>query len=408
MKKKALDPSIPLEKQLRDQIHNALQGNFLESLIAELNTYSSDDFWRTQMEGHSFKVEENIMPRLFNIFTEVKKTLKFDGKVDFYITGDSTVNAFSVKSRKEGEPHIVNVNSALIELMTDNELRFVIGHEIGHLINQDSNMMNLIYFVFPPDTAVMPLMLQYKVRLWQQVSELVADRYGYLAIPDLKVCVSSFFKMTSGLNLSDENLDIDAYIKANLKHLDYFVNDKGMNLYDHPADPVRVHSLNLYATAESQEKLNEGMNDIITALLKLYTGEEGKYVAQFIASAGLLVAGSDEEITQEEIESILDSLSRFEVFPREYLEEIGKKKPKQIVKYCNEAMEYIMKTNPGLRDSMLVYLISIVIADNKFEEREVSLIYSIGTALGFQKREIAEAFAVQVQKQFIPSVDSIS
>ena len=71
-------------------------------------------------------------------------------------------------------------------------------------------------------------------------------------------------------------------------------------------------------------------------------------------------------------------------------------------------MEYIMKTNPGLRDSMLVYLISIVIADNKFEEREVSLIYSIGTALGFQKREIAEAFAVQVQKQFIPSVDSIS
>lgn len=360
------------------------------------------------MEGHSFKVEENIMPRLFNIFTEVKKTLKFDEKVDFYITGDSTVNAFSVKSRKEGEPHIVNVNSALIELMTDNELRFVIGHEIGHLINQDSNMMNLIYFVFPPDTAVMPLMLQYKVRLWQQVSELVADRYGYLAIPDLKVCVSSFFKMTSGLNLSEENLDIDAYIKANLKHLDYFVNDKGMNLYDHPADPVRVHSLNLYATAESQEKLNEGMNDIITALLKLYTGEEGKYVAQFIASAGLLVAGSDEEITQEEIESILDSLSRFEVFPREYLEEIGKKKPKQIVKYCNEAMEYIMKTNPGLRDSMLVYLISIVIADNKFEEREVSLIYSIGTALGFQKREIAEAFAVQVQKQFIPSVDSIS
>ena len=108
-------------------------------------------------------------------------------------------DAFAVASSKEGDPHIININSGLIDLMTDDELRFVVGHEIGHLMNRDTKLLRLIYFVFPHNT-VPPLVLQYKIRLWQQLSELVADRYGYMAIPNLEVCVSAFFKMASGLD----------------------------------------------------------------------------------------------------------------------------------------------------------------------------------------------------------------
>ena len=76
----------------------------------------------------------------------MKQKLQFEEKVDFYITGDSSVNAFSVAAEDENEPHIVNINSALFDLMSRDELRFVIGHELGHLINKDTAMSRLISF----------------------------------------------------------------------------------------------------------------------------------------------------------------------------------------------------------------------------------------------------------------------
>ena len=77
---------------------------------------------------------------------------------------------------------------------------------VGHLINKDTALARLINFVFPPEAAV-PVTLQYKIRLHEQLAELVADRYGYMATEDLGVCVTAFFKMASGLDLEKSNVE---------------------------------------------------------------------------------------------------------------------------------------------------------------------------------------------------------
>ena len=164
-----------------------------------------------------------------------------------YITGDASVNAWTIASPREGEPHIVNINSGLVNIMTDDELRFVIGHELGHLINRNTEMKRLIGFIFPPESNP-PLMLQYKIRLWEQLSELAADRYGYMAVENLNTCLSAFFKMTSGLDVSKINMQLDVYLEENLKHLEYFLHDKGVSRDTHPVNPIRVQALNLFAT----------------------------------------------------------------------------------------------------------------------------------------------------------------
>ena len=188
---------IEIETILRKKIYDALQGETVSFIMEKAGINNTPDYLRNLLEGQSFKVDQKLMKRYYDIFYGVKAELGFEEDIDFYITSDTTVNAWTVKRHKEGNANVININSGLLQLMSDDELKFVIGHEIGHLINQDTDLKNLVSFVYPEDD-IMPVALKYKVQLWSQLAELEADRYGYLACKNLDQCVSAFFKLTTG------------------------------------------------------------------------------------------------------------------------------------------------------------------------------------------------------------------
>ena len=398
-----LNPTIELERQIGEQIYNALQGTVVEEVLKKIRMSGSDTYWRSNMEGHSLKVDKELLPDFYRLCHEVKAKLNFEEDVDFYITGDSTVNAFSVAAEEEGEPHIVNINSALFDLMTTDELKFVIGHELGHLINKDTALARLIRFVFPPEANV-PVSLQYKIRLHDQLAELVADRYGYIATENLDVCVTAFFKLASGLDLTKMNVSIEALIADNNRRLEYFLNDKGVSRASHPVNPIRVQALNLFATSESEEELKAGMDELISILLKVGTSELDEYTARFIASAGLIVANIDEGINEDEINRVIESLSSMKMFPRQFLDEIAQGNVGQIFA---DSVENILRINPGMREGMLKYLINIVLSDKLIAKEEVDLLYHFGEQIGLSDMEVASAIGEAIQMNYVPSLESI-
>lgn len=398
-----LIPAIDLEKQIGEQIYNALQGGVVEEVLRKTKTSSNDAYWRSNMEGHSLRVERDLLPDIYALTEEVKQKLGFTDRVDFYITGDASVNAFSLAAEDEGEPHIVNINSGLVDLMTTDELRFVIGHELGHLINKDSALSRLILFVFPQGSQP-PISLQYKIRLHEQLAELVADRYGYIATEDLGVCVTAFFKMASGLDLAKMNVSIDALIADNTRRLDYFLKDKGVSRATHPVNPIRVQALNLFATAKSEKELNRGMEELFSILLKVGNSELDEHTARFLASAGLIVATADGEIRKEEIDQIIDALANLKIFPRKFLEEIQQGDVAQT--FC-DSVKSILEISPGMRGDMLNYMIHIVMSDKLITRQEVDWLYSFGDKIGLSNMEVASAIAEAIQRSYIPSLDSI-
>lgn len=398
-----LNPKLELEKQLGKQIYNALQGEIVEEVLRKTKTSSRDAYWRSSMEGHSLRVQKELLPDFYALCQDVKKKLKIKDEVDFYITGDSDVNAFSLAAEDEGEHHIVNVNSALFDLMSTDELRFVIGHELGHLINKDTALARLINFVFPPEAAV-PVTLQYKIRLHEQLAELVADRYGYMATEDLGVCVTAFFKMASGLDLEKMNVSIDALIADNNRRLEYFLKDKGISRSSHPVNPIRVQALNLFATSQSQEELQKGMDELISILLKVGDSELDEYMARFIASAGLIVASSDKKVKEDEVNQIIEMLARLKIFPRKYLEEIAQG---DVGAIFNDSVENILKINPGMRMGLLEYMIHIALSDKVIARNEVELLYNFGASIALSEIEVASAIAESIQRNYMPSLESI-
>lgn len=396
--------SIELERQIGEQIYNALQGNIVEEVLREIKTSSSSDaYWRSNMEGHSLKVEKELLPDFYQLCQEVKEKLGVKDNVDFYITGDSSVNAFSVAAESEGESHIVNINSALFDLMTTDELRFVVGHELGHLINKDTALVRLIQFVFPPNAEV-PVTLQYKIRLHEQLAELVADRYGYMAVENLDVCVTAFFKMASGLDLVKMNVSIETLLADNNRRLEYFLKDKGMSRASHPVNPIRVQALNLFAKSKSKKDLDKGMEELIAILLKVGDCEQDEYTARFIASAGLIVANVDNNITKNEADLIISQLASLKIFPRQFLDEIAQG---DVMATFNDAVANLLRINPGMRDGMLRYMIAIVMSDKIIAKDEVDLLYNFGESIGLSKIEVANAIAESIQQSYVPSLDAI-
>lgn len=398
-----LNPVIKLEQHLGSQIYTALQGPVVEEVLRKTKINSSDAYWRSNMEGHCLKVQQELLPDFYALCHEVKDRLGFDEAVDFYITGDSSVNAFSLAAEDKGEPHIVNVNSALFDLMTQDELRFVIGHELGHLINKDTALSRLISFVFPPESNV-PVSLQYKIRLHDQLAELVADRYGYMAVGDLGVCVTAFFKMASGLDLAKMNVSIEALIADNNRRLEYFLKDKGVSRATHPVNPIRVQALNFFANVTTEDELQKGMDELISILLKVGDTELDEHLAHFIASAGIIVATVDNELKEDEYNQILDSLASLKIFPRLFLEEIAQG---DVTDTFNQSVGGILNINPAMRQGLLEYLIHITMSDKRIAEEEVALLYDFGESIGFSQMEVATAIAGAIQKSYVPSLESI-
>ena len=400
-----LKPEIQLEQALAGQIYHALEGDVVRFVLKNAQGGTDDDYWRSQMEGHCMKADKNLLGNFYNLCHEVQERLNFQEKVDYYVTGDSSINAFSIAAEDSEHPHIVNVNSELFNLMSEDELKFVIGHELGHLINQDTALRRLIHFVYPPESTQIPITLQYKIHLHDNLAELVADRYGYIACGNLEACVTAFFKMASGLDLEKMHVSIDDLLSDNSKHLDYFLKGGGMSHYDHPVNPIRVQAINLFACARNQIELDNGMEELIQILLKVGNNPLDEPMSVFVATAGIIAANVDGNVTKEEYEQIIRTLSGSNIFPKSFLESVLKE---DVDALFEKSVNTILSVNPGLKAGMLEYIIGIILADREIGEKEVNFVYNMGKSLGLSVQEISVLFAGMVQRNFNPSLDAIS
>lgn len=403
------NPQIAQERAIAQQIHEALEGDVIDQILDYTGIMNSgdDSSVRDRMTVTKLKVELDFMPRLFKMVQSVRQALHFEKEVELYITNSHEINACTHMGTTEGKPLIIEVNSALIELMTEDELRFVIGHELGHQIDTNQKLKKLIYFVYPNPEEMTPFLLKLKIRFWEQLCEIVADRYGFLAVGDLDVCVSAFFKMHSGLNLRGMNIDIDAFIKHNRQALKLFTDGDFLSLgnFDHPVDSIRIEALYLFANARSQKELDESMIKLIEAISRMSSSPDDRILPYFIASSGLLISNADGEISKEEREHILMGISNYYMFPKEILNSVCNE---DILDVFNKSIQGILEINPDRKAELFGFVMDQVIADKKLNIEEVNCMIKIGTeCFGYEMGDVMMAFAQRLRGTFVPSFSAI-
>lgn len=401
-----LNPQLKIKNCLQEQIFNALQGEVVNVILNKAEYQTSDQAWREHVTGSLMKLGERLLPDYYHLFLSIQKRLGLKEEVEYYVTGNASINAFSVSAEVEGNPHIIVINSGLFNLMSCEELSFVVGHEIGHLIGNDLDIKRLIAFVFPEGTQ-MPIYLGLKLRLYDQLAELVADRYGYMACQDLDSCVTAFFKMESGLSLEKMNVNAKDLLEDSRRRLDYFANDKGVSRYDHPENPIRIEAINVYANADSEDALEKDMAEVINILLKVGNSPIDGPLRSFIVSAGIIAANMDGQFTEEENDFILRQLASSTIYPKSFMAQFSNLKGDDIWKIFNQSISDILSNDPGQRSAMMCYIMNLVMSDKSISQEELQFIFNFGKHLGFSEKEISQLFAGLIQQNYIPSLDSI-
>lgn len=401
-----LDPKIPLQENLAQQLYKAMQGDVINDIRLRLFG-DSDLILHSDMKSHSLPVKEKILPELYAMCQEILDTLDFHEPIDFYITGTSEVNASAIGSDDpEKQPHVIEINSALFNLMSDDELRYIIGHEVGHLINRDTAIRQLIHFIYPTgeDVERAPEFLTNRFDLWRRIAELSADRYGYMACENLDACITAIFKMASGLHLDKMKISITDLMEVNDQHLDFLLNES-MNIGgSHPVNPVRIQALHLFAKAKTQKVLVEGMAPLMDIINHSFFSDQDYALADFHAALGLYMCGQNGKLEKRAEELILNKVAEYSLDPQKVLKTVAKG---DYITTLQQLISAISDSMPQMCQSAFMFAMDLACIDDILTPNEVECIFEIGKALGYPEEEITRLLTAKIRAHFEPQASSM-
>src|SRR6516225_4050300 len=157
------------------------------------------------------RVSERQFPHIHALVRDASYILDLPDVPECYVIQSPLVNAMAIGRDK---PFIV-VTTGLVNLHDEEELRWVIGHEVGHILSGHAvyRTMILILISLAARVAWMPLgyiglrAIIWALEEWFRKSELSCDRAGLLAGQDVDAARRALMKLAGGPYLSELNPD---------------------------------------------------------------------------------------------------------------------------------------------------------------------------------------------------------
>ncbi len=255
-----MNPTIMQRKTL----HNKLLAIVQPDNSDQLNSVAEEQkFIYYQESGFSFPIEPDTTPRLYQLCQTTKERLHVRKNVKFCIEDRAHVTGFCAGGGNDDYPSVIGISSGAVNKLSDSELSFVIGHELGHVIMHSWWINSLYKSHFQDEKA--PQDIAHLHHVFKLLSELEADRYGYLACNDLEAIVSCHYKEIGGIDIQKFGVPASMFLKANHRLAQMFM-DGGWLGNTHPANALRIEAIHAFATSTSVHELNTRMEPIIRSI----------------------------------------------------------------------------------------------------------------------------------------------
>ena len=164
-----------------------------KSVQEHLAQYATGDAVRSYLNSSELRITEQVTPTLNDILCRVTNRLRIPHSIiQCFVFPSSDAQAYSLLGLRD--TCVLRFSSALIELLSKDELAFVMGHEIGH-------------FLFSHRISVHGESASLEELMLQRYQEISADRVGLIACGSFEIAAKALIKTISGL--SDKHLRFD-------------------------------------------------------------------------------------------------------------------------------------------------------------------------------------------------------
>ncbi len=228
---------------------NALDLELINRVFRSFVEFNSD-FAMGSMIASSIPVTQENYPALDRIVDECVNRLGIRRPYVIVTNHMSGLNAMAFGS--DSEPYVA-VTSLLTRIMTEDQMRFVIGHECGHIAmghmvyHTAATVLSAFSQFIPIVGKVVYSSLSLPLNAWSRRSEITADRAGLHCCGSLEVARKALLQLESAFNSTD-GVNMDEYLENSKRYLKGSVlrrlGEYGAN---HPFTPKRIEALDLFA-----------------------------------------------------------------------------------------------------------------------------------------------------------------
>ncbi|WP_432746925.1 M48 family metallopeptidase [Streptomyces sp. JH002] len=221
---------------------------------------------RLMFLSDSVRVDERQFAHLHQLLLEACDILDLETVPPMYVTQDPRPNAMCIGLQQP----IIVVTTGLVELLDEDEMRAVIGHEVGHALSGHAVYRTILLFLTSiavrvawiplGNIAIMGIITA--LREWFRKSELSADRAGLLVGQDPQASLRGLMKLAGGNHL--HHMNVDAFLEQAKEY------EAGGDLRDsvlkilnvlprtHPFAAVRAAELHRWAATRDYQRIMDG------------------------------------------------------------------------------------------------------------------------------------------------------
>ena len=359
---------------------------------------------RRRLLSTSVRLSETMAPSIHTMARECADALGVTIPVELYVYNSPQFNAMCVKP-EEGRLFIM-FSSSLLEGFNEKELRFVMGHELGHYVYQHHDVP--IGYLMRGESRPSPD-LALTLTSWSRYAEFSADRAGAFCCNDFSAVAHSLFKLASGLTGSLIQFNVDDFLKQidemKLEDADGSASSTAQDWFmTHPFSPLRVKALQLFHNSEliknptsdkplSRQDLEVGIEGLMSLMEPTYLEghtDTAKFMSRLLFAGSLLIANANGEISDVEIEAFEKFFGKHKYKEDLNLKRLADELPERATKVKESAS--LTKRIQVLRD-----LCVIAQADGKVRSSEYAVLKNIADLLDTPACLIEQTLAAPVE-----------
>ena len=265
---------------------------------------------RRHLLATSVSLSKVMAPDVHRMADECIEILGMDIPLELYVFPSPQFNAMCFKP-EEGRLHVM-FSSSLLEGFKEDELKFVIGHELGHHVYQHHDIP-IGYLLKGQQPASRRLALE--LFAWSRYAEISADRAGAHCAQNLEAVARALFKLASGLTSDFVQFDLQEFLKQ-VSEMQLFDDEPGKSapkqdwFSTHPFSPMRVKALELFDQSElangktSKDELEVSVQGLMSLMEPSYlegTTKTAIHMRRLLFTASICVANASDGISEDEI-----------------------------------------------------------------------------------------------------------